>query len=103
MLRRIGAMKTSIKSGLLLGFLFAAAGVASLVTVSRSAMADDSATAPITDQDIGKDIYDTRCSTCHGPGGNGNVGEKLPLTAPPLKGDQFVISAPDRMVADVIR
>jgi len=95
-------MKTSIKSGLLLGFIFAAAGAASLVTVSRTALADDDSGA-ITVQDVGKDIYDTRCSTCHGPGGDGNVGHTMPYTAPPLKGDQFVISAPDKMIADVIR
>lgn len=95
-------MKKSIKAGLLLGCMFAAAGTVSLVTVSRTALADDNS-GPITDQDVGKDIYDVRCSTCHGPGGDGNVGHTMPYTAPPLKGDQFVISAPDKMVADVIR
>jgi mono/diheme cytochrome c family protein len=95
-------MKTSIKSGLLLGFIFAAAGITSLVATSRVARADDSSGA-ITEQDVGKGIFDARCSTCHGENGDGNVGKIMPLTAPPLKGDQFVISAPDKMLADVIR
>jgi len=94
-------MKTSIKSGLLLGSLIAAAGITSLVATSRAARADDS--GAITEQDVGKGIFDARCSTCHGENGDGNVGKIMPLTAPPLKGDQFVISAPDKMLADVIR
>lgn len=93
-------MKPFIKSGLLLGFLAAVAATGSLVLVQRPAVADDSA---ITDQDIGKDIYEVRCSTCHGEGGDGNVGKIMPVTAPPLRGNQFIISAPDKMIADVIR
>lgn len=95
-------MKKSTKSGLLLGFLFVAVGIASLMTTSRTARADNDSGA-ITEQDVGKGIFDARCATCHGDGGDGNVGKIMPLTAPPLKGDQFVISAPDKMVADVIR
>ena len=95
-------MKTSVKSGLLLGFLAAGACLVATALVHTPARADDM-TGPITEQDIGKDIYDTRCSTCHGPGGDGNVGHTMPYTAPPLKGDQFVISAPDKMIAQVIR
>jgi len=95
-------MKKSIKSGLLLGCMLAIGGTACLVTVSRTALADDDA-GTITVQDVGKDIYDARCSTCHGPGGDGNLGHTMPYTAPPLKGDQFVIGAPDKMIADVIR
>lgn len=94
-------MKHPIKSGLLLGILALGAGVMSLALVQRPAVADDS--AGITTQDVGKDIYEVRCMTCHGENGDGNVGKIMPMTAPPLKGDQFVISAPDKMIADVIR
>lgn len=94
-------MKHPIKSGLLLGIFALGAGALSLTLVQRPAVADDS--GGITVQDVGKDIYEVRCSTCHGENGDGNVGKVMPLTAPPLKGDQFVISAPDKMIADVIR
>jgi mono/diheme cytochrome c family protein len=94
-------MKQYIKSGLLLGIIALAAGVVSMGVSQRTAMAADG--GGISDQDIGKDIYEVRCSTCHGPGGDGNVGHTMPYTAPPLKGDQFVISAPDKMIAEVIR
>lgn len=95
-------MKHSIKSGLLFGTVLLAAGLASLGLVQRPAAAADEG-GGITQQDVGKDIYEQRCSTCHGENGDGNVGKIMPLTAPPLKGDQFVISAPDKMIADVIR
>jgi len=94
-------MKHPIKSGLLLGIFALGAGALSFTLVQRPAVADDS--GGITVQDVGKDIYEVRCSTCHGENGDGNVGKIMPLTAPPLKGDQFVISAPDKMIADVIR
>ena len=94
-------MKQTIKSALLLGIIAIGAGVLSLALVQRPAAADDS--GGITQQDVGKGIYETRCSTCHGENGDGNVGKIMPLTAPPLKGDQFIISAPDKMIADVIR
>jgi mono/diheme cytochrome c family protein len=95
-------MKPSIKSGLLLGIITLSAGVVTAALTQRPAAAADEGGA-ITEQDVGRDIYETRCSTCHGENGDGNVGKIMPLTAPPLKGDQFVISAPDKMVADVIR
>lgn len=94
-------MKQTIKSALLFGIIALGAGVLNLALVQRPAVADDS--SGITDQDVGKGIYDVRCSTCHGENGDGNVGKIMPLTAPPLKGDQFIISAPDKMIADVIR
>jgi len=94
-------MKHAIKSGLLLGIIALGAGVMSLALVQRPAVADDS--GEITTQDVGKDIYEVRCMTCHGENGDGNVNKIMPITAPPLKGDQFVISAPDKMIADVIR
>ncbi|HEY3858616.1 MAG TPA: c-type cytochrome [Gammaproteobacteria bacterium] len=95
-------MKTSIKSGFLLGLIVAAVGGGALFAPAHSVRADDDSGA-ITEQDVGKGIFDARCSTCHGENGDGNVGKIMPLTAPPLKGDQFVISAPDKMIADVIR
>lgn len=94
-------MKQIIKSGLLLGIIALGACIVSLVLVQRPAVADDS--SGITQQDVGREIFEARCSTCHGENGDGNVGKIMPLTAPPLKGDQFVISAPDKMIADVIR
>ena len=94
-------MKQTIKSALLLGIITLGTGIVSFALVQRAAAADDS--SGITQQDVGKGIYEARCSTCHGEGGDGNVGKIMPLTAPPLKGDQFIISAPDKMIADVIR
>jgi len=94
-------MKQTTKSGLLLGIAALGACVISLALVQRPAVADDS--SGITQQDVGREIFEARCSTCHGENGDGNVGKIMPLTAPPLKGDQFVISAPDKMIADVIR
>lgn len=94
-------MKQTTKSGLLLGIAALGACVISLALVQRPAVADDS--GGITQQDVGREIFEARCSTCHGENGDGNVGKIMPLTAPPLKGDQFVISAPDKMIADVIR
>ena len=95
-------MKLIIKSGLLFGTILLGAGIASLGLVQRPAIAADES-GGITQQDVGKEIFEARCSTCHGENGDGNVGKIMPLTAPPLKGDQFVISAPDKMIADVIR
>lgn len=94
-------MKQTIKSGLLLGIIALGTGVLSLTLLQRPAVADDG--GGITQQDVGREIFEARCSTCHGENGDGNVGKIMPLTAPPLKGDQFVISASDKMIADVIR
>ena len=93
-------MKRSIRSWMLLGLGAIAATCACLALTQRAASAAD---GNITEQDVGKGIYDARCSTCHGPDGDGNVGHTMPYTAPPLKGNQFIISAPDAMIADVIR
>jgi mono/diheme cytochrome c family protein len=93
-------MKLSIKSGLLFGVLAVAVGFGAAALVQRPALADDEG---ITDQDVGKDIYYVRCSNCHGSVGQGTKGNQMPATAPALKGNQFIISAPDKMIADVIR
>jgi len=94
-------MKLSIKSGLLFGILVVAVGFGTTALVQRPAFADDDGS--LTDQDVGKDIYYARCSTCHGPVGQGTKGVQIPATAPALKGNQFVISAPDKMLWQVIR
>lgn len=94
-------MKLSKRSGWLLALAIAALGLVVLEPMRQAAAADNG--TGLTEQDVGKDIYDARCSTCHGQNGNGNVGVELPRTAPPLKGNQFVISAPDAMIVDVIR
>jgi mono/diheme cytochrome c family protein len=55
------------------------------------------------EQSVGRDIFLQRCSTCHGPDGQGTKGIEIPATGPALKGNQFVISAPYEVIADVIR
>jgi mono/diheme cytochrome c family protein len=57
----------------------------------------------ITDQDVGRAIFNARCETCHGLHGEGTKGHELPATAPPLQGDQFIVYAPDTAIAEVIR
>ncbi|HET7394814.1 MAG TPA: cytochrome c [Gammaproteobacteria bacterium] len=57
----------------------------------------------ITDQDVGRAIYNARCETCHGLHGEGTKGHQLPATAPPLQGNQFIVYAPDTAIAEVIR
>lgn len=57
----------------------------------------------LTDQGVGREIYLQRCSTCHGPDGQGTKGLEIPATGPALKGDPFIIAAPPEIIADVIR
>ena len=57
----------------------------------------------LTEQGTGREIYLQRCSTCHGPDGQGTKGLEIPATGPALKGDPFIIAAPDTMIASVIR
>lgn len=50
----------------------------------------------------GSDIYDVRCATCHGANGEGTKG-RIPALGPPLKGNDFVVNAPESVLRDVIR
>ncbi|HET7922988.1 MAG TPA: cytochrome c [Gammaproteobacteria bacterium] len=65
--------------------------------------ADQAASTSLTEQDVGRAIYEARCSTCHGVHGQGTKGHQLPATAPPLQGNQFIVYAPDAAIADIIR
>jgi mono/diheme cytochrome c family protein len=67
----------------------------------RQARAQDQ--SAVTDQDVGKAIYEVRCEACHGPDGKSWRNQATQVPAPPLKGDEFVIAAPDTVIADVIR
>lgn len=57
----------------------------------------------LTEQGTGREIYLQRCSTCHGPDGQGTKGLEIPATGPALKGDPFILAAPDALIAQVIR
>lgn len=57
----------------------------------------------LTEQGTGLEIYLQRCSTCHGPDGQGTKGLEIPATGPALKGDPFILAAPDALIAQVIR
>lgn len=57
----------------------------------------------LTEQGTGREIYLQRCSTCHGPDGQGTKGLEIPATGPALKGDPFILAAPDTLIAQVIR
>lgn len=57
----------------------------------------------LTDQGQGRAMFLARCSTCHGPDGQGTKGIEIPATGPALKGDPFIIAAPDAVIAEVIR
>jgi mono/diheme cytochrome c family protein len=77
----------------------AAAGAAFLYTPSAGA-ADS---AVLSEQAVGKAIYEARCSTCHGPNGEGTKGHQIPATAPPLKGNPFVQYGSVEAIVQVIR
>jgi mono/diheme cytochrome c family protein len=57
----------------------------------------------ITEQDVGKAIYEARCEACHGPDGKSWENLAIQVPAPPLKGNEFIIAAPDNVIAQVIR
>lgn len=57
----------------------------------------------LTEQGTGREIYLQRCSTCHGPDGQGTKGLEIPATGPALKGDPFILAAPDTLITQVIR
>lgn len=89
----------------LASIMLAAAALTTLFFTATS-QADDQSQATsttITEQDVGRDIYNARCETCHGVHGRGTKGYQLPATAPPLQGDQFIIAAPESIIAQVIR
>jgi mono/diheme cytochrome c family protein len=98
-------MKLSIKSGLLFGIVMVAVGFGTTALVQRPAFADDDTNIPDADhtQLVGKELFYVHCSTCHGPVGQGTKGVQQPATGPALKGNQFIISAPEAMIWDVIR
>lgn len=77
----------------------AAAGAALLFMPSVNA-ADSGV---MSEQAVGKAIYDARCSTCHGPNGEGTKGYQIPATAPALRGDPFVQYGSADAIAEVIR
>lgn len=81
---------------------FTALAIGGLVH-SRPAIAAGDTAGAITEQDVGRDIYVVRCSTCHGVHGRGTKGYELPATGPALQGDKFIIYAPPTAIAAVIR
>lgn len=61
------------------------------------------ATATAADNDVGADVYQLRCASCHGAEGLGPEEGGLPKLAPPLKGNAFVMNAPYEAIYMVIR
>ncbi len=49
-----------------------------------------------------RNLYRLRCATCHGPDGEGTKHD-WPQTGPALKGNPFVINAPDAVIVALIR
>lgn len=59
--------------------------------------------ASAADNDIGKDIYELRCATCHGMNGLGPEEGGMPKLGPALKGNAFVQNAPYEAIYELIR
>lgn len=55
------------------------------------------------DNDVGKDLYQLRCATCHGANGLGPAEGGKPHLGPALKGNALVVNAPYEVLYDVIR
>lgn len=60
-------------------------------------------TATAADNDVGKDIYELRCATCHGVKGLGPAESSKPKLGPALKDNAFVVNAPYEAIYQVIR
>lgn len=82
-------------------FWIIASAAGAMLIVFQSAFAADPGI--LTEQATGKAIYEARCSTCHGPNGEGTKGYQIPATAPPLRGDPFVQYGSVAAIVQVIR
>lgn len=87
-----------------LGFAaFAIAGFAQPIDASAAGASDHAMTpAQLTQLATqlwdGKHTYEVSCSSCHGDWGQG-----IRLFGPPLKGDAFVVHAPESLIAKTIQ
>lgn len=59
--------------------------------------------ASAADNDIGKDVYQLRCASCHGVNGLGPEEGGMPKLGPALKGNAFVQNAPYEAIYELIR
>ena len=59
--------------------------------------------ATAADNDVGEDIYQLRCASCHGNDGLGPEEGGMPKLGPALKGNAFVINAPYEAIYALIR
>lgn len=59
--------------------------------------------ASAAENDVGKDIYQLRCATCHGDNGLGPAEGGMPKLGPALKGNAFVQNAPYEAIYELIR
>lgn len=55
------------------------------------------------DNDVGEDVYQLRCASCHGANGLGPEEGGVPKLAPALKGNAFVVNAPYEAIYMLIR
>lgn len=60
-------------------------------------------TATAADSDVGKDVYQMRCASCHGANGLGPEEGGVPKLGPALKGNAFVQNAPYEAIYMLIR
>ena len=61
-----------------------------------------SVNAPEANGSAARNWFRLRCATCHGPNGEGTK-KDWPQTGPALKGNPFIINAPDAAIIAVIR
>ena len=61
-----------------------------------------SVNAPEATAGAARNLFRLRCATCHGPNGEGTKHD-WPQTGPALKGNPFIINAPDVAIISVIR
>jgi len=87
----------------LLSLAITAAAGSMLALSSGRAAEPPAPPGALTEQDAGRAVYQARCETCHGLNGRGTKGYEIPATGPALKGNPFVISAPETAIAEVIR
>lgn len=62
-----------------------------------------SADAQDSGNDVGKDVYQLRCASCHGANGLGPEEGGMPKLGPALKGNAFVMNAPYEVLYALIR
>ena len=60
-------------------------------------------TATAAEEDVGRDVYQLRCASCHGANGLGPEEGGKPFLGPALKGNAFVVNAPYQAIYELIR